>query len=679
MFRKILIANRGEIAVRIITTCREMGVQTVAVYSDADRNARHVREADEAYYIGPAPAAQSYLRIDTIIDIAKRSNVQAIHPGYGFLAENATFVEACEQARIVFIGPPASAMRLMGSKIAAKQLAHSVNVPTVPGYNGESQDDSVLMREAQHIGFPLLIKASAGGGGKGMREVYTGADFPEQLAGARREAQAAFGNSTVFLERLLQQPRHIEIQVLGDEFGNLIHLGERECSIQRRHQKIVEESPSVALTPALRAEMGAAAVRLAKAAGYVNAGTIEFLLDSDKRFYFLEMNTRLQVEHPVTELVTGIDLVRHQLLIAAGQPLSLSQEHISPRGHAIEMRLYAEDPAQNFLPSTGTLTRFVQPSGPGVRVDSGIAGGDEITQFYDPMIAKLIVYGEDRSAAIARIQTALEQCIVFGVNTNAPLLHAIATHPAFQDGHTHTGFLGEYGLASEDNATPGLHHAALIAAALYDISYDAATPTSQDHRSQPADTTSTNPWRTLGPWRMIGEARRITYSYQGEEHSVTVRPPQDSTVADVWSIQINTQPAEYVSCIFGNDGLVLLRQGARQLRTYVQHVEGETQVFLHGQVYRLARRQPPNVDTTAHAGIGTTARSQKVLTAPMAGTIVKVQVHDGDSVQHRQLLAVLSAMKMEHSIIAPYEGKIRHVYNQEGDVVKGGAVIVEME
>jgi 3-methylcrotonyl-CoA carboxylase alpha subunit len=681
MFRKILIANRGEIAFRIIATCREMGVQTVAVYSDADRNARHVREADEAYYIGPAPAIQSYLSIDTIIDIAKRSNVQAIHPGYGFLAENATFVEACEQARIVFIGPPASAMRLMGSKIAAKQLAQSVNVPTVPGYNGESQDDSMLMREAKLIGFPLLIKASAGGGGKGMREVYTAADFPGQLAGARREAQAAFGNATVFLERLLQQPRHIEIQVLGDEFGNIIHLGERECSIQRRHQKIVEESPSVALTPALRAEMGKAAVRLAKAAGYVNAGTIEFMLDSDKRFYFLEMNARLQVEHPVTELVTGIDLVRHQLLIAAGQPLSLSQEQISQRGHAIEMRLYAEDPAQNFLPSTGIITRFILPTGPGVRVDSGIASGDEITQFYDPMIAKLIVYGEDRSAAIARVQSSLEQCIVFGVNTNASLLHAIATHPAFQDGYTHTGFLGVYGLASEDNTTPGLPlpHAVLIAAALCDTTGDVAAHSAQNHHARPADTTSTNPWHTLGPWRMVGEAQRMTYSYQGEEHSVTIRPLQDSTVAGVWSIQVDTHPAENVSCIFGNDDLILLRQGAKQLRTYVQHVEGEIQVFLHGQMYHLARRQPPNVDLAAHAVAGTIARSQKVLAAPMAGTIVKIQVHDGETVQQRQLLAVLSAMKMEHSIIAPYAGKVRHIYYQEGDVVKGGAVIVEME
>src|SRR5436309_5314997 len=325
MFRKILIANRGEIAVRIMATCREMGIHTVAVYSEADRHARHVRAADEAYFIGSAPAAQSYLRIDTILDVAKKSGAEAIHPGYGFLSENADFVEACERAGIVFIGPPAAAMRLMGSKIAAKQLAQSVGAPTVPGYMGESQDDETLMSQAERIGFPLLIKASAGGGGKGMREVHDTNNFLEQLAGARREAKAAFGDETVFLERLIQQPRHVEIQILGDGYGNLISLGERECSIQRRHQKIVEESPSVALTPALRAEMGAAAVRIAKAAGYVNAGTMEFILDADRHFYFLEMNTRLQVEHPVTELVTGIDLVRHQLLIAAGEPLTLNQ------------------------------------------------------------------------------------------------------------------------------------------------------------------------------------------------------------------------------------------------------------------------------------------------------------------------------------------------------------------
>src|SRR5438876_3670468 len=446
MFKKILIANRGEIAIRIMATCREIGIQTVAIYSEADRYTRHVREADQAYYIGPAPAAQSYLCIDSILDVARQSGAEAIHPGYGFLSENVHFVEECKKAEIVFIGTPASAMQIMGSKIAAKQLAHSVGAPTIPGYDGENQEDTTLSTEAQRIGFPLLIKASAGGGGKGMRIVHAVTDFKEHLGSAQREALASFGDATVFLERLIQQPRHIEIQVLGDTFGNLVHLGERECSIQRRHQKIVEESPSIALTPALRDEMGATAVRIARAAGYVNAGTLEFLLDTDKHFYFLEMNTRLQVEHAVTELVTGIDLVRHQLQIAAEQPLGLTQEQISARGHAIEVRLYAEDPENNFLPSTGTVTSFVKPEGPGIRIDSGIESNDEITQFYDPMIAKLIVYSEDRTTAIDRLLAALTQQAIFGVKTNAELLLAIATHPAFQAGFTFTSFLEEHGL-----------------------------------------------------------------------------------------------------------------------------------------------------------------------------------------------------------------------------------------
>jgi 3-methylcrotonyl-CoA carboxylase alpha subunit len=446
MFKKILIANRGEIASRIMATCREMGIATVAVYSEADRAARHVREADEAYEIGPAPATQSYLRGEKIIEVARQSGAEAIHPGYGFLSENTAFVESCETAGIVFIGPPAAAMRLMGSKIAAKQLALSVHAPTIPGYNGESQDDTVLFQEAQKIGFPLLIKASAGGGGKGMREVHMRGEFLEQLAGARREALSSFGDATVFLERLLLRPRHVEIQVLGDQHGNLIHLGERECSIQRRHQKIIEESPSVALTPELRAEMGAAAVRIAQAAGYVNAGTMEFMLDADRHFYFLEMNTRLQVEHPVTELVTGLDLVRHQILIACGEPLALKQEEISPRGHAIEVRLYAEDPDQHFLPSTGTIAQFSVPSGPGVRVDSGIASGDEVSQFYDPMLAKLIVFAENRASAISRLRDALAHTVVLGVTTNLPLLQAISEHPAYTEGQTYTSFLEEHGL-----------------------------------------------------------------------------------------------------------------------------------------------------------------------------------------------------------------------------------------
>ncbi len=676
MFKKILIANRGEIAIRIMATCRDMGIQSVAVYSDADRNALHVQEANEAYYIGAAPAAQSYLSIDTIIDTARQSRAEAIHPGYGFLSENPAFVEACEKAGIIFIGPPASPMRLMGSKIAAKQLAQSVGVPTIPGYNGESQDDAILISEAQRIGFPLLIKASAGGGGKGMRIVYAAADFREQLAGARREAQTAFGDATVFLERLIQQPRHVEIQVLGDTFGNLIHLGERECSIQRRHQKIVEESPSVALTPALRVEMGAAAVRMAKAAGYVNAGTLEFLLDSDKQFYFLEMNTRLQVEHPVTELVTGIDLVRHQLEIAAGQPLGLTQEQISPRGHAIEMRLYAEDHENNFVPSTGTVSRFIKPSGPGIRVDSGIESGNEITQFYDPMIAKLIVYGEDRTTAIERLQSALKQTVVFGVKTNTALLLTIARHPAFQEGHTFTSFLEAYRLLGEQagreprvTETESLH-LALLAAGMHDIIGDAEERALRNGQAPP------NPWYMLGPWRMVGESRSISYAYQGEKHSVAISPSQDTTGA--WSVQVDTQPAEKITCIFGNDDLALLQRGTRQVRAYVQRHEGETQVVIDGEIYCLERRQAPDVDTTAHGGrnIG---HSQKMLTAPMAGTIVKVQVHDGEAVQHRQVLVILSAMKMEHTIVAPYEGKVRRVHYQEGAVVEGGAVLVEME
>ena len=675
MFTKILIANRGEIAVRVMATCHEMGIRTVVVYSEADRHALHVRQANEAYFIGPAPATESYLRIDRIIEVARECGAEAIHPGYGFLSENPAFVAACEQAGIVFVGPAAAAMRLMGSKISAKQLAISVGAPVIPGYHGEQQDDETLTQAAERVGYPLLIKASAGGGGKGMREVHEAADFREQLAGARREALSAFGDGTVFLERLIQQPRHVEIQILGDSYGNLIHLGERECSIQRRHQKIVEESPSVALTPALRAEMGAAAVRIARAAGYVNAGTMEFMLDHDRRFYFLEMNTRLQVEHPVTEMVTGFDLVRHQLLIAAGEPLGITQEQVQSRGHAIEVRLYAEDPKHGFLPSTGTIRGFVQPRGPGIRVDSGIETGDEITQFYDPMIAKLIVYGEDRPVAITRLRDALEQCAIFGVKTNTPLLHSIATHPAFQAGLTHTSFLIEHHLMDTPaTAQPAIPRDALAAAAFSDsIGNTDAHYANNGHAPQQAHR---NPWQALGPWRMIGEVRQVWYTYQDNEYRVAIRTTADNK--DVWNVQVEDEAAEPVSCVFGNDGLILLRRGAAQTRAYVQRTDEETHVALCGRIYRLARRHAPTVEATSR-GKANPGKVQKTLAAPMAGTIVKVNVHDGDSVEQRQTLVILSAMKMEHTIAAPYDGKVRHVFYQEGAVVPGGAVIVEME
>ncbi|GAC1647722.1 MAG: acetyl-CoA carboxylase biotin carboxylase subunit [Ktedonobacteraceae bacterium] len=671
MFKKILIANRGEIAVRIMATCREMGICTVAVYSDVDRTARHVRMADEAYAIGAAPATQSYLRIETLLAIAHQSGAEAIHPGYGFLSENADFAEACEHAGIAFIGPSAKAMRAMGAKISAKQIARSVDAPTVPGYAGKSQDETVLLGEAQRVGFPLLIKASAGGGGKGMREVHTASTFLEQLAGAKREAQASFGDDTVFLERLIQQPRHVEIQILGDMYGSMIHLGERECSIQRRHQKIVEESPSVALTPALRTEMGEAAVRIAQAAGYVNAGTMEFILDADQHYYFLEMNTRLQVEHPVTEQVTGLDLVRHQLLIAAGEPLAITQEQVTHRGHAIEVRIYAEDAEHNFLPSTGRIDRFSVPEDPGIRVDSGIADGDEITQFYDPMIAKLIIYGENRNAAISRLQCALEQTVIFGVTTNIPLLHSIALHPAFREGRTHTGFLNEHSLLAP--AQQKLPQAALLAAALYEGTQELqAVPYSIN---TPAQTKSVNPWQTVGPWRMIGEARKIVYRYQEQEHTVSLT---QASVANAWHITVDGQTTGTFEYALSNESLVLLKQGANQTRVYVyMKSPNEVQVMLNGFLYRLERRAAPDVDTTAHGG--SMVHSQKALTAPMAGTIVKVQVHEGDTVEALQVLVILSAMKMEHAIIASHAGKIRRVHYQEGSVVRGGAVLVEME
>lgn len=665
MFEKILIANRGEIALRIMATCREMGITTVAVYSEADRAARHVREADEAYAIGPAPATQSYLRGEQIIAVAQQSGAEAIHPGYGFLSENTAFVEACEAAGVLFIGPPASAMRLMGSKISAKQLAQTVDAPTIPGYNGESQADEILLREARQIGFPLLIKASAGGGGKGMREVHAEAQFLDELAGARREALASFGDGTVFLERLLRQPRHIEIQILGDRYGTLIHLGERECSIQRRHQKIIEESPSLALTPRLRSEMGAAAVRIARAAGYVNAGTMEFMLDTDQRFYFLEMNTRLQVEHPVTELVTGLDLVRHQLLIAAGEPLSLKQEEISPRGHAIEVRLYAENPAQDFLPSPGTITQLNEPTGPGVRVDSGVASGDEITQFYDPMIAKVIVAGENRPAAIARLQSALQRTVVLGVTTNIALLQAIAAHPAYSEGRTYTSFLDEYGLLTPARAASNPTHLthALQAAALFELTGDERDP-------HPG---AANPWRTLGPWRTIGEGPGVCYDYEGQRYLIMVTPAPEGD----WQVHIDDQPAVRLACTRGQENLLLLREGHTLLRAIVLRQKNTLLVSIHGQIFQLGRQQPPDVANAAQAS--TDGNIQKALSSPMAGTIVKVQVRDGEEVKERQVLVILTAMKMEHTIAAPYNGRIRRVHYREGDVVKGGTVLVEME
>ena len=479
-FGKILVANRGEIACRVIRTCREMGIATVAVASEADLAAPHARLADQTVRLGPPPPDASYLRQDLIIAAALATGAEAVHPGYGFLAENATFARACAQAGLVFIGPAAEVIASMGEKTAARRIMAEAGVPVVPGASlprpgpGGALDAAAVRKAADAVGYPLLVKAAFGGGGKGMRLVEAGQDPVAAAEAAVREASGAFGDGTVYLERCLQQPRHIEFQIFADGHGRVVHLGERECSIQRRHQKIVEETPSTALDEGLRRRMGEAAVAAARAAGYIGAGTVEFLLTPAGEFYFLEMNTRLQVEHPVTEWVTGLDLVRAQILVAAGAPLPWSDADLAPRGHALECRLYAEDPAHGFLPSLGRLLSYREPSGPGVRVDAGVAEGDEITLHYDPMIAKLSVHAEDRAAAIARMRAALRDYVVLGITTNAAYLDAVLAHPAFAAGDTHTGFLQEHLPGETVSGDAADETAALVAAALHEAARGAA-------------------------------------------------------------------------------------------------------------------------------------------------------------------------------------------------------------
>jgi acetyl-CoA carboxylase biotin carboxylase subunit len=468
MFKKVLIANRGEIAVRVVRACREMSIASVAVFSDVDRAALHVSQADEAYPIGPAPARESYLNIGKILDVARRSGAEAIHPGYGFLSENAQFVRACVEAGVKFIGPPASAMELMGSKTRARTAMQAAGVPMVPGSaRGLTLAEAEAM--AAKLGFPVMIKAAAGGGGKGMRLVRTAGELKSGFETAQSEALRAFNDGEIYVEKLIADPRHIEIQVLGDEHGNLVYLGERECSVQRRHQKVIEEAPSAVVDEDMRRRMGAVAVQAAKSAGYTNAGTVEFLVDSARNFYFLEMNTRLQVEHPVTELVTGLDLVHLQLRIAAGEKLPFQQEDLRLRGHAIECRIYAEDPENNFFPSPGTITRLLRPSGPGVREDSGVYEGWTVPLDYDPMLSKLIVHAADRPAAIARMKRALDEYFVGGIKSNLPLFRRILEHPDFAAARIDTGFLDRLLAAKPERAAAsnGLSEIAAVAAALF--------------------------------------------------------------------------------------------------------------------------------------------------------------------------------------------------------------------
>jgi len=503
VFSKILIANRGEIAVRIVRACRELGVRAVAVYSDADRAALHVRLADEAYHIGPAPSRESYLAIEKIVDVARNAGCDALHPGYGFLAENPGLARACAAASIVFIGPSPEAMEQLGSKTAARRLACEVGVPTVPGVLEPIADEGRALEEARRIGFPVLLKAVAGGGGKGMRLVERDTELASAWRDAASEAQNAFGDGSLYLERYLARPRHIEIQVLGDHFGHLVHLGERECSVQRRYQKVIEEAPSPVVTPELRRAMGEAAVKLARAAHYTNAGTLEFLVDTDLRFYFLESNTRLQVEHPVTEMVTGLDLVKLQIRIAAGEALPLTQQDVTLRGHAIECRIYAEDPDNNFFPSPGTIRERRAPGGPGIRLDDGVYAGWTVPHEYDPLLGKLIAWGTDRSEALARLGRALDEYYASGIKTNISLFRRILAAPAFQSFNVHTRWLDDFleqaRMQARTEATvagppaPHVEEAALVAAALWHISRNGASA-----GPRPATNASASRWRSEG-------------------------------------------------------------------------------------------------------------------------------------------------------------------------------------
>jgi acetyl-CoA carboxylase biotin carboxylase subunit len=494
MIRRLLVANRGEIALRIIRACRELGIETVAVYSEADRRAPHVAAADRALGIGPAPAAESYLSIPRILDAARASGADALHPGYGFLAENPACAAACEQAGVIFVGPPSQVIAQMGSKIGARRLMQTAGVPVVPGETPDDQNDDGLRRAVDRVGLPAFVKASAGGGGKGMRLVRRAEEIADAIQAARREAVAAFGDGTLYVERLVERPRHVEVQVFADDHGQVVHLFERECSVQRRHQKIIEESPSPALTPALREQMTGAAVQAARAAGYRNAGTIEFLIEgtgNDARFYFLEMNTRLQVEHPVTEQVTGVDLVRAQLVVASGGPLPWPQSALTQRGHAIEARIYAEDPSHGFMPQAGRLLLYREPRLPGVRIDSGVVEGGDVSIYYDPMIAKVIATGETRESATARLIAALRDYPILGIRTNVPLLLRILEHPRFQAGDIDTGFLDGEGAAlaeAPDIETPPWVRAALAAG---DESAIDNQPSAMNW----------DPWRQLRDWR----------------------------------------------------------------------------------------------------------------------------------------------------------------------------------
>ncbi|MDX3641277.1 acetyl-CoA carboxylase biotin carboxylase subunit [Streptomyces sp. MB09-02B] len=631
MFDTVLVANRGEIAVRVVRTLRSLGVRSVAVHSDADADARHVREADTAVRIGPPPAAESYLSVERLLEAAARTGAQAVHPGYGFLAENAAFARACADAGLVFIGPPAEAISLMGDKIRAKETVRAAGVPVVPGSSGSGLTDAQLADAAREIGMPVLLKPSAGGGGKGMRLVRDAAVLADEIAAARREARASFGDDTLLVERWIDRPRHIEIQVLADGHGNVIHLGERECSLQRRHQKIIEEAPSVLLDEATRAAMGEAAVQAARSCGYSGAGTVEFIVPGGdpSSYYFMEMNTRLQVEHPVTELVTGVDLVEWQLRVAAGERLAFAQEDVTLTGHAVEARLCAEDPARGFLPSGGTILRLREPQGDGVRTDSGLSEGTEVGSLYDPMLSKVIAYGPDRATALRRLRAALAETVTLGVQTNAGFLRRLLAHPAVVAGELDTGLVER-------------EVAGLVAGEVPEEVYEAAAAV-RLHGLKPDGDGWTDPFSVPSGWRLGGASRPPAFDLRATGlEPVTHHLRGTHTVTD--------------------DQVSVALDGVRHTFHHAADWLGRD-----GDAWHVRDHDPvaASLSRSAHAGADS-------LTAPMPGTVTVVKVAVGDEVTAGQSLLVVEAMKMEHVVSAPHAGRVTEL-----DVAPGTTVAMD--
>jgi acetyl-CoA/propionyl-CoA carboxylase biotin carboxyl carrier protein len=640
MFSTVLVANRGEIAVRVMRTLRAMGIRTVAVYSDADAGARHVREADVAVRLGPAAARESYLSIDRVVQAAIDAGAEAVHPGYGFLSENADFAKALADKGIAFIGPPASAIEAMGDKIRAKQTVMKAGVPVVPGRTEPGMTDADLVAAAEEVGYPVLVKPSAGGGGKGMFLVERAEDLPEALASARRTASSAFGDDTLFLERFVTRPRHIEVQVLADSHGTTVHLGERECSLQRRHQKVVEEAPSALLDEATRARIGASAVATAEAVGYVGAGTVEFIVSADRpdEFFFMEMNTRLQVEHPVTELVTGIDLVEQQVRVAAGEPLPLRQDDVVLRGHAVEVRTYAEDPGRGFLASGGSVLRVQEPSGEGVRVDSSLLEGTVVGSTYDPMLNKVIAWGPDRTEALARLDRALSEQVVLGVGTNTAFLRSLVQHSSVRAGELDTGFIERHLEELTADEVP------VEALAVYVL----REALQRDHR---------DPW--LGAWRPGAPAvQRWLLSLPGGG-TATVRLTGDE-------VDVDGTVLTATALLDGDD--VLLTSGGRTTR-WATAADGPQVWVGHGGAAWVLHEAVRHLREDAHAHDGD-------ITSPMPGSVIAVHVAPGESVAKGQPLVVVEAMKMEHTLSAPLDGTVREVLVRVGQQVAVDELLV---